>query len=42
MLMTVPGRMKMQIWDSPEFDAHEQVCLFADENIGLKAIVAVH
>jgi len=32
----------MQIWDSPEFDAHEQVCLFADEATGLKAIVAVH
>ena len=32
----------MQIWDSPEFDAHEQVCLFVDEDTGLKAIVAVH
>lgn len=32
----------MQIWNSPEFDAHEQVCLFADEGTGLKAIVAVH
>lgn len=32
----------MQIWDSPEFDAHEQVCLFHDEPTGLRAIVAVH
>ena len=32
----------MQIWDSPEFDAHEQVCLFNDESTGLRAIIAVH
>lgn len=30
------------IWDSPEFDGHEQVCLFADEGTGLRAVVAVH
>lgn len=32
----------MQIWDSPEFDAHEQVCLFHDEPTGLRVVVAVH
>lgn len=32
----------MKIWDSSEFDAHEQVCLFSDEHTGLRAIVAIH
>jgi leucine dehydrogenase len=32
----------MEIWDSPEFDAHEQVCFFNDEATGLRAIVAIH
>jgi leucine dehydrogenase len=32
----------MQFWNSPEFDAHEQVCLFSDPASGLRAIVAIH
>jgi len=32
----------MSVWDSPEFDAHEQVCFFSDEETGLHAIVAIH
>lgn len=32
----------MSIWESPEFDAHEQVCFFSDEETGLRAIVAIH
>lgn len=32
----------MQFWTSPEFDAHEQVCLFSDPASGLRAIVAIH
>ena len=32
----------MEIWNSPEFDGHEQICLFSDEATGLRAIVAVH
>jgi leucine dehydrogenase len=32
----------MHFWNSPEFDAHEQVCLFSDSASGLRAIVAIH
>jgi leucine dehydrogenase len=32
----------MSIWSSPEFDDHEQVCLFSDRKTGLRAIVAIH
>jgi leucine dehydrogenase len=32
----------INFWNSPEFDAHEQVCLFTDPASGLRAIVAVH
>src|SRR5690349_9830646 len=32
----------MNFWSSPEFDAHEQVCLFSDPGSGLRAIVAIH
>lgn len=32
----------MTPWQSPEFDAHEQVCAFSDPESGLQAIVAVH
>jgi len=32
----------MNFWSSPEFDAHEQVCLFSDPPSGLRAIVAIH
>lgn len=32
----------MSIWDSVEYDAHEQVCLFSDEATGLHAIIAIH
>jgi len=32
----------MSIWTSPEFDNHEQVCFFSDEESGLRAIVAIH
>lgn len=32
----------MNIWDSPEFDNHEQVCFFSDERTNLRAIVAIH
>lgn len=32
----------MGIWNSPEFDAHEQVCFFSDSATGLRAIVAIH
>ena len=32
----------MAVWNSPEFDNHEQVCYFSDEHTGLKAIVAIH
>lgn len=32
----------MEIWSSPEFDGHEQVCLFSDEATGLRAVVAIH
>jgi leucine dehydrogenase len=32
----------MNVWDSPEFDAHEQVCFFTDEATGLRSIVAIH
>lgn len=30
------------IWNSPDFDAHESVHLFADEKTGLRAVIAVH
>jgi leucine dehydrogenase len=32
----------MNFWNSSEFDAHEQVCLFSDPPSGLRAIVAIH
>lgn len=32
----------MSIWRSAEFDDHEQVCFFSDEETGLRAIVAIH
>lgn len=32
----------MNLWNSAEFDGHEQVCLFSDPASGLRAIVAVH
>lgn len=32
----------MSAWKSPEFDDHEQVCLFADPATGLRAIIAIH
>ncbi|QIG79384.1 Leu/Phe/Val dehydrogenase [Stakelama tenebrarum] len=32
----------MDVWDSPVFDEHEQVCLFSDAPTGLKCIVAIH
>ena len=32
----------MGVWNSVEFDNHEQVCHFSDEETGLRAIVAIH
>lgn len=32
----------MNVFDHPEFDNHEQVVFFSDEESGLRAIVAVH
>lgn len=32
----------MTIWDSREFDDHEQVCFFSDDDTKLRAIVAIH
>lgn len=32
----------MRFWTSPEFDDHEQVCVFSDSVTGLRAIVAIH
>jgi len=32
----------MNVWRSAEFDGHEQICVFTDEKVGLKAIVAIH
>ncbi|MCG8503536.1 MAG: NAD(P)-binding domain-containing protein [Sphingomonadales bacterium] len=32
----------MNVWQSSEFDNHEQVCSFSDEKTGLRAIVAIH
>ena len=32
----------MCIWQSAEFDNHEQVCFFSDEKTGLRAVVAIH
>lgn len=41
-IMLGNGRLAVAIWDSVEFDEHEQVCLFSDEKTGLRVIVAVH
>lgn len=30
------------LWTSPEFDDHEQICLFSDSPTGLRAIIAIH
>ncbi|WP_375284363.1 Leu/Phe/Val dehydrogenase [Marinicauda pacifica] len=32
----------MSVWQSTEFDNHEQVCCFSDAETGLRAVVAVH
>lgn len=32
----------MNLWNSAEFDGHEQVCLFSDPGSELRAIVAIH
>jgi leucine dehydrogenase len=32
----------MCVWNSREFDDHEQICYFSDEKTGLRAIVAIH
>ncbi|PQA86378.1 Glu/Leu/Phe/Val family dehydrogenase [Hyphococcus luteus] len=32
----------MGVWQSEEFDKHEQVCFFSDEATNLRAIVAIH
>lgn len=32
----------MNLWNSLEFDDHEQVCLFSAKDCGLRAIVAIH
>lgn len=32
----------MSIWESAEYDAHEQLCFFSDEETGLRALVAIH
>ncbi len=32
----------MALWQSPEFDDHEQLCCFSDGGSGLRAIVAIH
>src|SRR5579862_7758080 len=32
----------MNLWNSLEFDDHEQVCLFSARDSGLRAIVAIH
>ncbi|WP_375291302.1 Glu/Leu/Phe/Val dehydrogenase dimerization domain-containing protein [Qipengyuania sp.] len=32
----------MTVWNSVEFDGHEQVCHFAEEASGLRAIAAIH
>ncbi len=32
----------MSVWQSSEFDNHEQVCFFSDQETGLRAIVAIH
>lgn len=32
----------MDVWASLEFDEHEQVCVFTDQSVGLKCIVAIH
>ncbi len=29
-------------WNYPDFDAHEQLCLFDDAKTGLRAIIAIH
>jgi leucine dehydrogenase len=32
----------MTPWSSPEFDNHEQVSLFSDVRVGLRAVIAIH
>lgn len=32
----------MSVWRSEEFDNHEQVCFFSDQETNLRAIVAIH
>ena len=32
----------MNVFDSPDFDQHEEVAFFADKNSGLRAIIAIH
>ncbi|MBY8821854.1 Glu/Leu/Phe/Val dehydrogenase family protein [Sphingomonas colocasiae] len=32
----------MRYWDLPEFDDHEQTCLFTDRETGLRVVVAIH
>ena len=32
----------MPVWNSREFDDHEQVCFFSDAATGLRAVVAIH
>ncbi len=32
----------MSVFESPDFDAHEEVAFFEDKEAGLKAIIAVH
>src|ERR1700749_4515267 len=32
----------MNVFDSPDFDHHEQIAFFDDKATGLKAIIAVH
>jgi leucine dehydrogenase len=32
----------MNVFDSPDFDAHESVSFFADDAAGLRAIIAIH
>jgi leucine dehydrogenase len=36
------AQVTMSLWSSPEFDDHEQVCLFSAKDSGLRAIVAIH
>lgn len=32
----------MSVWQSVEYDEHEQVCFFSDRETGLRAVVAIH